>query len=97
MVEFGCQTDMFSHSEAWNENYGWDVIDPISIKRYFLIFPMAKFVITKIYGFSNFRFVRKGFKQLFGIMTTIIFRTNDYFSVWFFIEQSVLQTHNIFL
>lgn len=54
---------------------------------------MEKFVITKVHSFSNFRFVRKGFKQ-FGIMTTIIFRTDEYFSVWFLIEKSVLQTHS---
>lgn len=40
---------------------------------------MGKFVITKVHGFSTFRFVRIGFKQ-FGIMTTIILRTDDYFA-----------------
>lgn len=57
---------------------------------------MGKFVITKVHGFSNFRFVRKVFTQ-FGIMTTIIFRTHDYFAVWFFIGKSVLQTHTFLL
>lgn len=57
---------------------------------------MGKFVITKVYGFRDFRLVRKGFKY-FGIMTTIIFRTDDYFAVWFFIGKSGLQTHTIFL